>query len=125
MKLHKKECRNYCFSLDTALKRVYTNLIRFIVVRHKGGIVLTPSKTVGSLTIFDNGTNGLSWERTYMDDLGQEHKDYHGISGEDMLTYPLADLLPQNFSKDFTEEEQLLFLVELHRIKQKADYNRD
>lgn len=86
---------------------------------------MTPSKTVGSLTIFDNGTNGLSWERTYMDDFGLEHKDYHRISGEDMLTYPLADLLPQNFSKDFTEEEQLLFLGELHRIKQKARYNRD
>ena len=80
-------------------------------------------KTVGNLTICDNGTNGLSWERRYLDDiLRREHTDYNGISGDDMLDYEMEELLPHNFDEIFTKEEQEFFISEFQRIKKNAKH---
>ncbi len=77
---------------------------------------VVPSKTVGNLTIYDNGYNGLSWERCYRDEFGKPHKEYEGISAADMLEYLYEENLPNNFREVFTTEEQDLFIKEYYRI---------
>lgn len=78
-------------------------------------------KRCGSLTIYDNGTDGLSWERHYFDKrLGRETKDYNGISGDDMLDYTFEELVPYNFDSIFTKEEQEFFISEFYHIKANA-----
>ena len=80
-------------------------------------------KKVGNLTIYDNGINGMSWERRYLDDvLRRECTDYNKISGDDMLDYTIEELLPYNFDKIFTKEEQEFFISEYQRIKKNAKH---
>lgn len=80
-------------------------------------------KKVGNLTIYDNGINGMSWERRYLDDvLRRECTDYNKISSDDMLDYTIEELLPYNFDKIFTKEEQEFFISEYQRIKKNAKH---
>ena len=79
-------------------------------------------KTVGKLSIYDNGNNGLSWEFKYKDDFGGEHIDFNGISGNDMLEYTFEELIPYNFDKKFSDAEKELFISEFNRIKGNARY---
>ena len=81
------------------------------------------SKRVGNLIIYDNGTDEMSWERRYLDDiLRREHADFNGISGDDMLDYTMEELIPYDFDKIFTEEEKEFFIGEFNRIKKNAKH---
>ena len=80
-------------------------------------------KQVGNLIIYDNGSNGLSWERRYLDEVfRRECTEYNGISGDDMLDYTIEELLPCNFYEIFTKEEQEFFINEFNRIKRNAKH---
>lgn len=84
---------------------------------------MAKSKRVGNLIIYDNGTDGMSWERRYLDViLRREHADFNGISGNDMLDYTFEELIPYDFDKIFTEEEKKFFISEFYRIKGNAKY---
>lgn len=80
---------------------------------------MTSGRCVGNLTIYDNGCNGMSWERKYFDFLGQESCEYHGISGDEMLDYSFNELVPTCFF-ELTAEEQCFFKEEFFRIKTNA-----
>lgn len=76
-------------------------------------------KRVGDLVVYDNGINGMSYKWHYFDEFQKEHIEYVGISGDDMLDYPLSELLPNNF-RAFRKEEQDFFLAEFSRIKKQV-----
>lgn len=84
---------------------------------------MSNKKKVGNLTIYDSGINGMSWERRYLDDvLRRECADFNKISSDDMLDYTMEELLPYNFDKIFTKEEQEFFISEYQRIKKNAKH---
>jgi len=76
----------------------------------------TPGNTVGRLTVFDNGSNGLSLE---WNDTNTGRHEYAGITSEDMLDYSLSEVMPFPL-EIFSEEESAFFLEEYARIKKNA-----
>lgn len=82
---------------------------------------MSVSKQVGNLTVYDNGTNGLSWEFSSVNPYTEKRVvEYHGISGDDMLDYSFDECKPCKFDTLFSEEEKSFFISEYFRIKSHA-----
>lgn len=79
-----------------------------------------PQKTFGNLTIFDNGTDGLSYKIKYIQWL-EEKSEYGGISGDDMLDYTMEENLPSRYDR-LNDEEKQFFISEYNRIRAKAKH---
>jgi hypothetical protein len=84
-----------------------------------------PQKTFGNLTIFDNGTDGLSYQIRYekwASDTWVEYENcYGGISGDDMLDYTMEENLPSRYDR-LNDEEKQFFISEYNRIRAKAKH---
>ena len=84
-----------------------------------------PNKTFGNLTIYDNGTDGLSYKIVYnkwaSDTWTEQETCYGGISGDDMLDYTMEENLPSKYNR-LTNEEKLFFDSEYKRIRANAKH---
>lgn len=94
---------------------------------------IRPSKTVGNLTIYDNGKNGLSYRVKRIREFGwyledgerkpfkEDNSVYNGISNDDMLDYTMKENFP--YYDELTEEEKQFFVSEYNRIKALARHS--
>ena len=92
-----------------------------------------PEKTVGNLTIYDNGLNGLSYRLKRIREYGwhlengekkpliEDRSVYNNISNDDMLDYTMEENFP--YYDELTEEEEGFFVSEYNRIKQVARHS--
>lgn len=88
------------------------------------------SKTVGNLTIYDNGNRGLSYRFKRIREFGwylengkrkpfiEDNSVYSGISGDDMLDYMMEENFP--YCSELTKEEMDFLTSEYNRIKRNA-----